>query len=81
MHEVVVEEFRNYYDGLKTPLLRVKDFRKRELAFLQFGEQMMIRHMAFRDEEEMKGYLVYKTPAHVYYSSAYYSAPNDQNMN
>ncbi len=81
MHELVVEEFRNYYGALKTPLLKVKEFRQRELAFLQFGEQMMIRHMAFRDEEEMKDYLVFKTPAHVYYSSAYYKSPNDQNMN
>jgi DNA primase small subunit len=81
MHELVVEEFRKYYRSMDTPLLALKEFQQRELAFLQFGEQMMIRHMAFRDEEELKEYLAYKTPAHVYYSSAYYSNPMDQNMN
>lgn len=81
MHELVVGEFREYYRGVEVALLKVKEFRDRELAFLQFGEQMMIRHMSFQDVEELKEYLAFKTPAHMYYSSAYYANPQDQNMN
>ncbi len=81
MNELVVTSFREYYRSIGIPLLRIREFEEREMAFLQFGEQMMIRHMAFREEEELKEYLAIKTPAHVYYSSAYYANPDDQNMN
>jgi DNA primase small subunit len=61
--------------------LRIVDFQHRELAFLQFGEALMVRHMAFTGEESLKKYLMHETPAHIYYSSAYYQRPQDSNMN
>jgi DNA primase small subunit len=61
--------------------LELKDLGHRELAFLQFGEQMMIRHMQFRDEVSLRDHLVEETPAHVYYSSAYYKRAQALDMN
>ena len=61
--------------------MELKDLGHRELAFLQFGEQMMIRHMQFEDEVSLRDYLVDETPAHVYYSSAYYKKPQAPDMN
>lgn len=42
---------------------------------------MMIRHMQFEDEVSLRDYLVDETPAHVYYSSAYYKKPQAPDMN
>jgi len=81
VHSIVVEEFRSYYSRLAPRDLEVRDLGRRELAFLQFGEQMMIRHMQFADEVSLRDHLVHKTPAHLYYSSAYYKEPQAPDMN
>jgi DNA primase small subunit len=61
--------------------LELKDLKHRELAFLQFGEHVMIRHMQFEDEVSLREHLADETPAHVYYSSAYYKKPQAPDMN
>ena len=81
LHSIVVDEFRNYYSRLEPRDLEVRGLDHRELAFLQFGEQMMIRHMQFADEVSLRDHLVHKTPAHLYYSSAYYKDPQAPDMN
>ena len=77
----MVEEFGRYYGRLPPSELEVKSIRERELAFLQFGEQVMIRHLQFQDTASLKEYLVAKVPANVYYSSAYYREPQAPDMN
>jgi len=74
----VVEEFGRYYGRLPPSELEIKRIRERELAFLQFGEQVMIRHLQFQETASLKEYLVAKVPANVYYSSAYYRNPKLQ---
>jgi len=81
LHSIVVDEFRNYYSQLGSKDLEVTDLACRELAFLQFGEQMMIRHTRFLDEVSLRDHLIHKTPAHLYYSSAYYKEPQAPDMN
>ncbi|MBC7120445.1 MAG: DNA primase small subunit PriS [Candidatus Methanosuratus sp.] len=81
MREVVRREFNRYYSGLEAEELRVPEMPKREFAFLQFGGEVMIRHMKFNDPASLKGYIVENTPAHIYHSSAYYKTPDAVDMN
>ncbi|MDD1766820.1 MAG: DNA primase small subunit PriS [Candidatus Methanomethyliaceae archaeon] len=41
----------------------------------------MMRHRRFLDEYSLRDHLMHETPAHVYYSSAYYKEPQAQDMN
>jgi DNA primase small subunit len=60
--------------------LEVKDLKRRELAFLQFGEHTMIRHIQLKDEDSLRQHLKHDPPAHLYYSSAYYTDPQASDM-
>lgn len=81
MHEIVRREFSRYYSELDPEELRIPEMQSREFAFLQFGGEVMIRHMKFPDPHSMKEYITKNTPAHIYHSSAYYAKPDAQDMN
>ncbi|MEJ5292964.1 MAG: DNA primase small subunit PriS [Candidatus Methanosuratincola sp.] len=81
MHEIVRKEFSKYYSGLAAEDLAVPDMQQREFAFLQFGGEVMIRHMKFLEPKTLKDYVVENTPAHIYHSSAYYKTPEAADMN
>ena len=66
--------FKKYYCRDFVPF-KIKDFTRREFAFIPFQSKGMIRHIAFNTEKELMNYLCRKTPAHAYYSSAYYEKP------
>lgn len=86
-------KFSEYY---KTTELKLPNrFTRREWGFLYLGETFMQRHLGFRKSKELIQFLSggqLKTnnqmnvpsqtliPAHVYYSSAYYSEPKLQPM-
>ncbi|UCE92010.1 MAG: DNA primase small subunit PriS [Methanobacteriota archaeon] len=55
-------------------------FTKREFGFMFFDRDFMMRHMAFPSQAALKKYLVEHTPAHAYYSSAYYEKPDAPTM-
>lgn len=55
-------------------------FTKREFGFMFFDKGFMMRHMAFPSQAALKKYLVEHTPAHAYYSSAYYETPDAPTM-
>jgi len=80
VHEIVRKEFSGYYSGLRAEDLEVPDMPQREFAFLQFGGEVMIRHMKFLDPSSLKEYIVENTPAHIYHSSAYYKMPEATDM-
>ncbi|MGQ9759522.1 MAG: DNA primase small subunit domain-containing protein [Candidatus Methanomethylicaceae archaeon] len=80
MHERVLRVFREYYRQLDARELMVKDLQRREIALLFFGHDSMVRHTSFPDIFTMKQYLENKAPAHLYYSSAYYRAPQAPDM-
>ncbi len=75
--EFLRRKFREYY--LKAELYIPMEFSRREWAFVpidSFPDFVMNRHISFSSYEELKRYVVSKTPMHAYYSSAYYSDPS-----
>lgn len=69
--------FRNYYRNYAK--FDVDALEKRELAF-QLFEGGMVRHKSFKSIEELKNYVIEKTPRHVYHSVAYYEKPGEDDM-
>ena len=69
------ERFREHYLTHAEMVEVPPSFDQREFGFLSFEGKTMFRHIAFRSPEEMRNYLKTNAPAHVYYSSAYYEAP------
>ncbi|MBC7109483.1 MAG: DNA primase catalytic subunit PriS [Archaeoglobi archaeon] len=75
-------QFQEYYRRHK-PLFPERG-ESREWGFILFDslpEIIMQRHLRMRDERELREYLVEKTPAHVFYSVAFYRFPDAPNMN
>jgi DNA primase small subunit len=71
-------QYRRYYATTKRIL--PDRFGRREFGFMFFNSSMVIRHLGFAREQELTDFLVNKTPAHAYYSSAYYDKPNAPTM-
>jgi len=71
----VAETFRRYYQSRGELVQAPPEIRSREFAFLSFGGRSMQRHTAFDDIQQLHRRLADSAPAHVYYSSAYYEAP------
>ncbi len=84
-------KFSEYYD--QSDLSYPERFTRREWGFMFLGESYMQRHLHFKTGEEIKTFLAgksagtspipgerFRVPAHVYYSSAYYSDPGLQPM-
>jgi DNA primase small subunit len=67
------DRFRDYYTqaALKGPHL----LNRREFAFITFGEERMQRHLTVKTPKQLMTMVQRRTPAHVYYSSAYYEKP------
>ncbi|UCH89133.1 MAG: DNA primase catalytic subunit PriS [Thermoplasmata archaeon] len=72
------QEFSNYY--AQTDLDVPQRFGRREWGFFYFQGKGMQRHLAFNRVEELRDFLITRSPRHVYYSSAYYQNPEVQPM-
>jgi DNA primase small subunit len=71
--------FKQYY--AKEQLLPPERFSRREYGFILFGEKpLMNRHIAFRTLCEYRSYLKDYSPAHAYYSAAFYQFPEAKYM-
>src|SRR3990170_846071 len=71
-------QFRRYYVTSKpTPPDR---FGRREFGFMFWSPGMVQRHIGFSREDQLRGFLQTRVPAHVYYSSAYYEKPDAPTM-
>ena len=70
-------KFFSYY--MHPKIIFPNRFEKREYAFIPFGGEMR-RHLAFVSREKILEFLKSEIPAHVYYSSAYYSHPSAERM-
>jgi DNA primase small subunit len=76
--EFVKNRFREYYE---TNEIELPDrFGRREFAFVLFDSKGMFRHISFDKKMNLTNFLKEKSPAHVYYSSAYYKKPDAQTM-
>ncbi|MCP1714751.1 DNA primase small subunit [Methanocalculus alkaliphilus] len=79
--EFLKNRFSDYYGGRipKTAPLGIPEaLSQREWGFMFFGTRItpgMRRHLSFPTREELFSYLRSMTPAHVYYSTAYYDHP------
>lgn len=72
-------QFADYY--ARTPIEPPPRFARREFAAFPFAATtMMRRHAAFRTAPEFREFLKREVPRHVYYSSAYYRAPDHPTM-
>ena len=76
--EFIKRKFKNYYENADIPL--PDRFSRREYAFMLFREKGMIRHISFKRKQDFLSFIVDKTPAHIYYSSAYYKYPYKNTM-
>jgi len=76
--EFLKNRFREYYATNKIEL--PDRFGRREFAFVFFGGKGMFRHLSFDKKKTFTNFLKEKTPAHMYYSSAYYQKPDAQTM-
>lgn len=76
--EFVKNRFREYYETNEVEL--PDRFGRREFAFVLFDSKGMFRHTSFDKKMNLKNFLKEKSPAHVYYSSAYYKKPDAQTM-
>ena len=81
MNETIAFLKKRFSDYYKEIDLYLPDrFGRREWGFMFLGESFMQRHLAFQSADKVKQFLVQKTPAHVYHSSAYYEKPVARTM-
>ncbi|MHA1762644.1 MAG: DNA primase catalytic subunit PriS, partial [Promethearchaeota archaeon] len=60
--------FKAYYQEKKRELPTIDSLQQREFGFIPWEKSMMIRHVGFESEEELKNFLIEKSPKHVYSS-------------
>ena len=73
--------FSDYYAGNK--LFVPREMQRREWAFVAIStlpDFVMQRHMSFGSEMELRTHILSKPPAHIYYSSAFYTDPGAEKM-
>ncbi len=70
--------FRRYYRT--TSLVLPDRFARREFGFMFYDSDFVQRHTGFAHASDLKEFLVDRTPAHVYHSSAYYQKPDAPTM-
>lgn len=79
--EFLRNRFSDYYSGrirMTAPLRVPEALDSREWGFMFFGTKStpgMRRHLSFPGPEDLYSYLRSMTPAHVFYSTAYYEHP------
>lgn len=71
--------FREYYVS-KFEVVDLWEMGKREYAFQPFQEDIMIRHLTFKDPKKLKEYIGDLVPKHAYYSTALYEDPGAPDM-
>lgn len=74
----VMSRFRKYYasEKLSTP----ERLSRREFGFMFFDRNFVLRHLGFRNRNELGEYIIEHVPSHVYHSAAYYKKPNAPTM-
>lgn len=78
--EFIREQFRKYYvkyyKNIKLPSL----IENREFGFFPFKKEKMIRHIEFKNIEELVEFIINFIPSDVYYSAACYKKPAEEKM-
>jgi len=76
--DFVMRKFSEYYRSEEIEL--PERLARREFGFMFFDRDFVLRHIGFRNREDLHGYIVENVPAHIYHSSAYYKNPNMKSM-
>jgi DNA primase small subunit len=71
--------YKAYY-SVTTRLKPPSDIQMREFAFQPFETESYIRHISFKDFNELRGYLEANAARHAYYSIALYQLPDARSM-
>ncbi len=86
-YEFLRQRFSAYYNGEiqgAGAVFLPDSLKEREWGFIFFNKDGktagMRRHLSFTSQDEVTAYLKSMTPAHVYYSSAYYARPGAAQM-
>ncbi|MFX1314170.1 MAG: DNA primase small subunit domain-containing protein [Promethearchaeota archaeon] len=72
--------FKAYYKEKKIEIPIINLFNEREFGFIPWEKHIMIRHVAFRNSEELLQYLIDNGPKHVYSSGSLYLQPDNLEM-
>jgi len=72
------EKFKEYYRNASLEL--PQDISLREIALQPFDADYYVRHLSFDSPTQLISYITVNIPRHLYYSSAKYSFPGNNNM-
>lgn len=73
-------EFERYYREHRNAIMIPHQFENREFAFFWFSREGALRHTRFGTPEELTQFIINESPAHAFYSAAYYDAPDAPQM-
>ena len=72
------EKFREYYRKNSHRIMPPEKFEKREFGFIYFKNRVMVRHRQFTSVSDLRKFITDSAPSDVYYSTAYYSKPEEE---
>ncbi len=70
--EIVRRIFKRYYYKYEESINKIEN---REVGYLTF-DNVIIRHLVFKNIDELRAYMLREVPADIYLSNAYYSNPS-----
>lgn len=76
--EFLERKFREYYRENSHRIMPPEKLDKREFGFIYFKDKIMIRHRQFTSTNELRKFVEDSAPSDVYYSTAYYSNPEEE---
>jgi DNA primase small subunit len=71
-------KFREYYRENSHKIMPPLKLDKREFGFIYFKDKIMVRHRQFTSANELRRFVEDSAPSDVYYSTAYYSNPEEE---
>lgn len=74
----IKSKFTEYYRDNAARIRPPPEMEKREFGFLLFEQGIMVRHKAFKTLTDLQDLIKTSVPAHVYNSTAYYTAPDKE---
>ena len=72
--------FQAYYQESSKDILAASMLDQREFGFLLWDNQFMQRHLGFVQLDDLRQFLIKKSPKHAYSSGSLYSRPDDHEM-
>ncbi|MHA1671656.1 MAG: DNA primase small subunit domain-containing protein [Promethearchaeota archaeon] len=72
--------FQAYYQESQKEIPAISLLDRREFGFLLWDNQFMQRHLGFAKIDDLRHYLIRKSPKHAYSSGSLYNRPDDNAM-